>query len=63
MAKRTGKSRSGLSGAFRTLATRTRDGYSVRLPTEGNRVVKVSSEKNAKVIAEAEILRQKLAAR
>lgn len=63
MAEQVRKPRSGLSGAFGALATKTRDGYSVRLPTEGNRVVTVSSEKSAKVIAEAEALRQKLATR
>ncbi len=64
MVGKTRERRSNLSSAFNTLVTKTRGGeYQVRIPTEGDRVIKVSSEKNAKVIAEAEALRQKLAAR
>lgn len=51
-----------LDHAYEDLVTETRRGFEVRLPSEGDRVAVVASRDNATVIAEAEVLRQMLAA-
>lgn len=50
----------GLDRAYDDLVTETGDGFAV--PSEGDRVVVVPSREDATVIAEAEVLRQMLAA-
>lgn len=56
--------RSKLSGAYGSLVTKKQSGsYSVKMPSQGGRVVNVKSPGNAKFIAEAEALRQKLASK
>lgn len=52
----------GLETAYNDLVTETAQGYVVRLPSEGDRTVVVSSRDKAAFIAEAEVLRQMLAA-
>lgn len=52
----------GLDRAHEDLVTETGNGYAVQIPSEGHRVVVVTSREDATVIAEAEVLRQMLAA-
>lgn len=52
----------GLDRAYDDLVTETGAGFAVQLPSEGDRVVVVPSREDATVIAEAEVLRQMLAA-
>jgi hypothetical protein len=52
----------GLESAYSDLVTETAAGFVVRLPSEGNRTVVVPSKDQAAFIAEAEVLRQMLAA-
>ncbi|MCJ8503782.1 hypothetical protein MRU69_02735 [Kocuria flava] len=61
MAQKTPRYKVGLDHAFEELATPNPDGtYSVRIPSEGDRVIVVPTESRAKVVAEAEALRIKL---
>lgn len=58
-----GKRPESLDGAAAELLTENADGtYSVRIPSEGDRVVTVPEPGNARIIAKAEALRLKLAA-
>ncbi|MEX5237893.1 hypothetical protein [Kocuria arenosa] len=61
MEQKTPRYKVGLDHAFEELATPNPDGtYSVRIPSEGARVIMAPNESKAKVIAEAEALRIKL---
>lgn len=61
MAQKIPRYKVGLDHAFEELATPNPDGtYSVRIPSEGDRVIVVPTESRAKVVAEAEALRIKL---
>jgi hypothetical protein len=61
MPDKTPRYKVGLDHAFEELATPNPDGtYSVRIPSQGNRVIVVPTESKAKVVAEAEALRMKL---
>ncbi|MEX5261309.1 hypothetical protein [Kocuria sp. CPCC 205263] len=63
MDKKTPRYKVGLTHAFDELVTPNSDGtYSIRIPSEGDRVIVVPSKSKAEIIAEAEALRIKLSA-
>lgn len=63
MARTTRKRPESLDESARELMSENPDGtYSIRIPSEGGRVITVPEQGNARIIAKAEALRLKLSA-